>query len=181
MPELLTTIASLGVLGSLITIAVGVITSGVRRRRERKGLLTLLARDIEMFERQWEVFEEDPTWVVRSPDYLWSMKVWEDNRARLSQLLRNQVFVDMMRLFQNIRTFKDMRSRPDLWPEFISAVPAEDVTAFGQNIVKSKQGVSQLRIQTATVREHIHKYVSEDELKGSLGGSIRRSDNNKAP
>ncbi len=95
-------VVGLGVLGSLFTITWRIVGDAVRCRRERKGLLTLLARDFELYEQLWEDFERHQSWVVRVPDHLLSTKVWEDNRARISQLLKKKEFMDMVRLFQNI-------------------------------------------------------------------------------
>lgn len=159
-----------GVLGSLFTIVWRIVGDAVRRRRERKGLLTLLARDFELYEQLWEDFENHQSWVVRVPDHLLSTKVWEDNRARISQLLKNKEFMDMVRLFQNIDVLKEVRKRPDIWPEFLD-VEVGDETGFGQDFVT--KGLPFLKKQTAVVKEHIRKHVSEEDLKGSLEVTIR--------
>ncbi len=184
-------VVSLGILGALISLAWNVWKDRQQRRRERereerqrqierRGLLTLLAREIEMYERQWEVFEEDPTWVVQAPEYLLSTKVWEDARMRLSQLLEVNEFADMIRLFQNVNVLQEMRQRTDLYPIFVPGVEAGDQLAFGQRIVEAKHGVAQFKKQTAAVKDHMRRYsVSEDDLKGSLEGSTRPPANSR--
>jgi hypothetical protein len=83
-----------------------------------------------------------------------SAKAWEDVRIRLSRLLEVNEYADMIRLCQNIDNLQEVRKRPDLWPEFNPGVEAADALKFGRGVVQARPGVSQLKKQTAVVKEH---------------------------
>ncbi len=82
---------------------------GERRQRktELKGLLRILEIEIAGNKRQLHIFDEHPAWITQAPGNSLQTKAWEDARARLAHLLRNEKqFDDIARYYWNVQEVK---------------------------------------------------------------------------
>jgi hypothetical protein len=167
-------IIRLGLLGALVGASVSFglreYFDWRRRARERRGLLTMMDLETEGHERQLMAFEQHPDWVTRAPAHSLGSKIWEESRARLSQLLnKKEEFVDLLKYYEGIRVIDGVRS---------GAGDVEAVRGFGPDYRleekktavarhKIEKGLPQLREQCEKARMVIRKYVPEDALDGT--------------
>ena len=97
-------------LGVFIAVVAYLLTEwGERkqRKRELKGLLRIVEIEIAGNKRQLHIFDEHPAWVTQAPDNFLQTKAWEDARARLAHLLRNEKqFDDIARYYWNVQEVK---------------------------------------------------------------------------
>jgi hypothetical protein len=122
----LSTIADLGILGALVTLAWNVWSDRTQRRREldrereqrqreREGLLRLL--DIEIgfhHENELRDIQREPEREVWEDPFFPGLdtSAWEDVRGSLSQLLDARQFADFLRYYHNVQALNAVRKGP---------------------------------------------------------------------
>ncbi len=125
-----------------------------QRRRERRGLLTLLDLETDQNDRQFTAYEQDPTWIIRAPDYTLSTRKWEATMVRLSQLLEEEEeYADLLKYYEGIFQINGFRQNTD-----------ESAFHRQQTVI---QGLPQLREQSEKAIAVIRKYVPKDALNGT--------------
>jgi hypothetical protein len=97
-------------LGVFIAVVAYLLSEwGERRQRktELKGLLRILEIEIAGNKRQVHIFDEHPAWITQAPANSLQTKAWEDTRARLAHLLKNEKqFDDIARYYWNVQEVK---------------------------------------------------------------------------
>jgi hypothetical protein len=87
------------------------------RKRERKGLLRLLAVEIEYNEVILEAFKNSRSHPGGHPEVLHT-RAWEENRGRIAQLLkRGEDFGCLADYFMNVANFEEYRRSGQEWAE----------------------------------------------------------------
>ena len=87
------------------------------RKRELKGLLRLLAVEIEYNENILEAFKNSRSHPGEHPQVLHT-RAWEENRGRIAQLLkRGEDFGCLADYFMNVANFEEYRLRGQEWAE----------------------------------------------------------------
>jgi hypothetical protein len=90
------------------------------RKRERKGLLRLLAVEIEYNKDILEAFKNPRLAPGEHPQVLHT-HAWEENRSRIAQLLeRGDDFGDLADYFMNIASFEEYRRSGQEWAVTLS-------------------------------------------------------------
>jgi len=162
--SILSWIGGLTFLGAVITIAVNLTRDhrqrkrelqreADQRRRERRGLLTLLDLETDHNDRQFTAYEQDSTWIVRAPDHTLSIRMWEATIVRLSQLLEEEEFADLLKYYDSIFQINGFRQNSD-----------ESAVHRQQTVM---QGLPQLREQSNKAIAVIRKYVPKEALQGT--------------
>ena len=96
------------------------IEAALSRKRELKGLLRLLAVEIEYNEDILEAFKNSRSHPGEHPQGLHT-QAWEENRGRIAQLLkRSEDFGDLADYFMNVATFEEYRLRGQEWAATLS-------------------------------------------------------------
>jgi hypothetical protein len=90
------------------------------RKRERKGLLRLLAVEIEYNKDILEAFKNSQSHPENYPQVLHT-RAWEENRGRIAQLLkRGEDFGCLADYFMNVANFEEYRLKGQEWAETLS-------------------------------------------------------------
>ena len=85
------------------------------RKRERKGLLRLLAVEIEYNENVLEAFKNSRSHPGEHPQGLHT-QAWQENRGRIAQLLkRGEDFGRLADYFMNVANFEEYRRSGQEW------------------------------------------------------------------
>jgi hypothetical protein len=94
------------------------------RKRELKGLLRLLAVEIEYNEDILEAFKNPRSHPGDHPQGLHT-QAWEGNKGRIAQLLkRGEDFGDLAVYFMNVATFEEYRRSGQEWAEtLLGSIP----------------------------------------------------------
>ncbi len=101
---------SLAVFVAVIVYLLGEWGDRRQRKKELKGLLKILDIEIAGNKRQLLIFDEYPVWITRAPDHSLQTRAWEDIRARLADLLRNdEQFSDIAKYYGNIQAIDRYR------------------------------------------------------------------------
>src|SRR5919199_938374 len=101
---------SLAVFAAVLVYLLGEWGDRRQRKRELKGLLKILDIEIAGNKRQLLIFDEYPVWITRAPDHSLQTRAWEDIRARLADLLRNdEQFSDIAKYYGNIQAIDRYR------------------------------------------------------------------------
>jgi hypothetical protein len=124
-----------------------------RRRRERRGLLTILDLETKQNATQLQTYEDRIVWSTVAPADSLSVGGWEGTRARLSHLLKPDEYADLAKYYENIRVINGFRLRKD---------PPE---VRRHCMIKTE--LPQLKAQSDLARERIRKYVPPDALDGT--------------
>jgi hypothetical protein len=95
------------------------------RKRELKGLLRLLAVEIEYNEHILEAFKNSRSDPGEHTQGLHT-RAWEENRSRIAQLLkRGEDFGYLADYFMNVASFEEYRLRGQEWAEtLLESIPA---------------------------------------------------------
>ena len=138
-----------------------------QRKRELKGLLRIVEIEIAGNKRQLHIFDEHPAWVTQAPDNFLQTKAWEDARARLAHLLRNEKqFDDIARYYGTIQAVEGYRLL--------------DTSAVASDEEHRQQRVKQqLRLMlelSDAARGHIRKHVPDASVETSLESRGERRD-----
>ena len=90
------------------------------RKRELKGLLRLLAVEIEYNKDILEAFKNSRSHPEKHPQVLHT-QAWEENKGRIAQLLkRGEDFGCLADYFMNVATFEEYRRSGQEWAETLS-------------------------------------------------------------
>jgi hypothetical protein len=106
------------------------------RKRELKGVLRLLAVEIEYNKDILEAFKNSRSDPGELPQGLHT-RAWEENRGRIAQLLkRSEDFGDLADYFMNVANFEEYRRSGQEWTETL----LESITAL------EEQGEDAMRV-----------------------------------
>lgn len=139
-------VLGLGILGALVAYALRANADRIQRKRERKGLLRLLAVEVYHNDMALSGFEKDLQLITIQSVPGTSTKVWEDIRVRLSQLLKEE------NQFADIATYYDTLQAVDA-----SRLDITTPEKARRDMVRPMLPI--LRKQTDTVIEHTRGYL----------------------
>jgi hypothetical protein len=110
MPEWLAGLdpASAALVGALLGATTGYVFREVeewrRRKRERRGLLTLVDIETKHNEELLTKYEKNPEWITDQSRRTLSTGAWDDTRVRLSQLLKDtELFSKLAEYYEEMR------------------------------------------------------------------------------
>jgi hypothetical protein len=120
------------------------------RKRERKGLLRLLAVEIEYNEHILEAFKNSRSHPGEHPPVLHT-RAWQENRGRIAQLLkRGEDFGDLADYFMNVANFEGYRRSGQEWAvpllEYIPSLEQQGEDAM-QVVVRETGGKVEPRVE----------------------------------
>jgi hypothetical protein len=133
------------------------VEAGRSRKRELKGLLRLLAVEVEYNETVLKVMAKTPDLIGGLPGASLHAQAWEENRGRIAQLLKQgQDFQDLADYFMNVAAFEkyrledlregDVNLAPDLLLLNISTLLEQGADAM-QVIIRGTGGKVEPRVE----------------------------------
>ncbi len=142
---------SLAVFSAVVIYLFGEWGDRRQRKRELKGLLKILDIEIAGNKRQLLIFDEYPVWITRAPSHSLQTRAWEDIRARLADLMKNDdQFNDIAKYYANIQAIDRYR---------LGDTATETSEEYRQQRVKEQL---RLLLELSDIaRKHIRKYVPD--------------------
>jgi hypothetical protein len=149
------------IVGAAIAYIFREIEAARSRKRERKGLLRLLAVEIEFNETVLEEITETPIVLSELPGASLHTQAWEENRGRIAQLLkRGEDFQDLADYFMNVAAFEkyrleglreeDVKQHTELLLGHISALLKQGEDAM-QVVIRGTGGKVEPRVKVPTL------------------------------